>query len=136
MKLPVESMMRLGGTRRIALCCRQRSFHHDGGLADFRALPGYALRSAGFLDPIFGRPLNFYLFTLPALQTVSGWLLVMAVLSCLIAGFFLLVNSGSWALEGRRTRFDMVLRRGISITFLPSYCWRLPGASIWDASTF
>ena len=126
-KLPVESMMRLGalgGSLFIAASAASIM------MADWQtfALYWYAPRSAGFLDPIFGRPLNFYLFTLPALQTVSGWLLVMAVLSCLIAGFFLLVNSGSWALEGRRTRFDMVPRRGISITFafvLLAIAWRV-----------
>ena len=31
-------------------------------------------------DPIFGRPLNFYLFTLPAWQIISGWLLMLAVI--------------------------------------------------------
>ena len=126
-KLPVESMMRLvalGGSLFIAASAAGVM------MADWQtfALYWYAPRSAGFLDPIFGRPLNFYLFTLPALQTVSGWLLTMAVLSCLIAGFFLLINSGSWALEGRRTRFDMVPRRGISITFafaLLALAWRV-----------
>ena len=32
-------------------------------------------------DPIFGRPLNFYLFTLPAWQLIVGWLLTLAVLT-------------------------------------------------------
>ena len=30
------------------------------------------------VDPIFGRPLPFYLFTLPAWQLVTGWLLTIA----------------------------------------------------------
>ncbi len=126
-KLPVESMMRLaalGGSLFVAASAAGVM------MADWQifALYWYAPRSAGFLDPIFGRPLNFYLFTLPALQAVSGWLLAMAILSCLIAGFFLLVNSGSWAIEGRRTRFDMVPRRGISLTFafaLLAIAWRV-----------
>src|SRR5204862_6571636 len=32
-------------------------------------------------DPIFGRPLTFYLFTLPALDLISGWLLTLSVLA-------------------------------------------------------
>jgi uncharacterized membrane protein (UPF0182 family) len=126
-KLPVESMMRL-----VALVGSLFVSASAAAImmADWQifALYWYAPRTAGFLDPIFGRPVNFYLFTLPALQSVSGWLLAMAVLSCLIAGFFLLVNSGSWALEGRRTRFDMVPRRGISVTFafaLLTIAWRV-----------
>src|SRR5579863_3583791 len=40
------------------------------------ALFWYAPRSAGsVMDPIFGRPLNFFLFTLPAWQLIAGWLL-------------------------------------------------------------
>ena len=48
------------------------------------ALYWYAPRT-GFIDPIFGKPLNFYLFTLPAWELVSGWLLVLAIL---VAIFF------------------------------------------------
>ncbi len=126
-KLPIESMMRLvalGGSLFVAASAAGVL------MADWQifALYWYAPRSAGLLDPILGRPLNFYLFTLPALQAVSSWLLVMAVISCVIAGFFLLINSGSWPLEGRRTRFDMVRRRGISITFafaLLAIAWRV-----------
>ena len=35
------------------------------------ALYWYAPRSNGIVDPIFGRPLNFYLFTLPAWQFIA-----------------------------------------------------------------
>ena len=34
------------------------------------------------LDPIFGRSLDFYLFTLPAWQLISGWLLTLSVIAC------------------------------------------------------
>ena len=126
-KLPVESMMRLGalgGSLFVAASAAAVM------MADWQtfALYWYAPRTEGVIDPIFGRPLNFYLFTLPAWQSASAWLVVMAVVSCLIAGFFLLVNSGSWALEGRRTRYDMVPRRGISIAFafaLLAIAWRV-----------
>ena len=49
-----------------------------------------AARNAGasMLDPIFGRPLAFYLFTLPAWQLVSGWLMTLSVLVGAMAAFF------------------------------------------------
>jgi uncharacterized membrane protein (UPF0182 family) len=65
------------------------------------ALYWYAPAPAGpsaVLDPIFGRPLTFYLFTLPAWQLLSGWLLTLAILLCIAAGFFLVVTGGSRAL--------------------------------------
>jgi len=39
------------------------------------ALFWYAPRGMGdVVDPIFGKPLNFFLFTLPAWQLIAGWL--------------------------------------------------------------
>lgn len=46
-------------------------------------------------DPIFGRTLNFYFFTLPVLQFIFGWLLMLAILCCAIAGLFILITGGS-----------------------------------------
>jgi uncharacterized membrane protein (UPF0182 family) len=36
--------------------------------------------TGGVVDPIFGKPVNFYLFTLPAWQFITGWLLTLAAL--------------------------------------------------------
>ena len=80
------------------------------------ALYWYAPRAAGFVDPVFGRPLDFYLFTLPAWHLFSDWLLTLALLSCVIAGFFLLVNAGTRALEGYRNRYALVSWRGVSLS--------------------
>jgi uncharacterized membrane protein (UPF0182 family) len=44
-------------------------------------------------DPIFGKPLGFYLFTLPAWQLISGWLLTLTVIAALIAGAFVLATA-------------------------------------------
>ncbi|HET8892372.1 MAG TPA: UPF0182 family protein [Candidatus Angelobacter sp.] len=64
------------------------------------ALYWYAPRTnAGVVDPIFGKPVGFYLFTLPAWQLVSGWLLLLAVIACAAAILFLLVKRASRALE-------------------------------------
>ena len=40
----------------------------------------YAPHAASVADPVLGRPLNFYLLTLPAWQLLAGWITVMAVL--------------------------------------------------------
>ncbi|MGA8741993.1 MAG: UPF0182 family protein [Terracidiphilus sp.] len=51
--------------------------------------------NSGPRDPVFGKSLSFYFFTLPALQFVAGWLLMIAILACAIAGLFILLTSGS-----------------------------------------
>ena len=47
------------------------------------------------VDPIFGRPLTFYLFTLPAWQLLSGWLMTLAVLVGAMALFFVVILGGT-----------------------------------------
>ncbi|HEY4763261.1 MAG TPA: UPF0182 family protein [Candidatus Sulfotelmatobacter sp.] len=82
------------------------------------ALFWYAPRTAGSLvDPIFGKPLNFFLFTLPAWQVIAGWLLTLAVMSCVLALFFLLIAGGARVLAGRLSRQVILPWRGLSITF-------------------
>src|ERR1700686_3284410 len=66
------------------------------------ALYWYAPRATGgVVDPIFGKPINFYLFTLPAWQFITGWMLTLAVLTCVIAVFFILITGSTRALSGR-----------------------------------
>jgi len=65
------------------------------------ALYWYAPRTNGIVDPIFGRPLNFYLFTLPAWQFITGWLLTLAVIASVVAIFFIFIT-GSTGAFGRR----------------------------------
>jgi len=85
-------------------------------LALFWYAPSTAANSAGsFADPIFGRPLNFYLFTLPAWQLITGWLLTLAILGCILAVLFILVTGGSRALEGRFRSGVLLPWRGLSI---------------------
>ena len=46
------------------------------------ALYWYAPRNTGgVVDPIFGKPLHFYLFTLPAWQFITDWLMSVAVIA-------------------------------------------------------
>ncbi len=54
---------------------------------------------SGVADPIFGRPLSFFLFTLPAWHIVLDWLLTMSVIVCVVAGVFLLITGSVRALN-------------------------------------
>ena len=82
------------------------------------ALYWYAPRAtAGAVDPIFGKPVSFYLFTLPAWQYLTGWLLTLAVLACLIAAFFIFLTGSTRMLSGRRGRYVSPSWRGFSIAF-------------------
>jgi len=76
-----------------------------------------APRSATMLDPIFGRPLDFYLFTLPAAQLIVEWLLTLAVIACMIAAVFVVVTGGVRILTERRIAAVRTrLWRGLSIS--------------------
>jgi hypothetical protein len=55
----------------------------------------------GAADPIFGRSLDFYLFTLPAWQLVLGWLLTIAGISCAAAVVYLLITAGTRTLSAK-----------------------------------
>ncbi len=82
------------------------------------ALYWYAPRvTAGAVDPIFGKPINFYLFTLPAWQFIAGWLLTLAIIGCVIAVFFVFVTGSTRMLAGRRGRSIALPWRGFSIAF-------------------
>ncbi len=72
--------------------------------------------SAGPADPIFGRPLGFYLFTLPAWELIAGWLLAMVVLVMILAVFFLLAAGGEHLRGGQLGSITSPILRGISIS--------------------
>jgi hypothetical protein len=80
------------------------------------ALFWYAPRAAaGVADPIFGLPLNFYLFTLPAWHLLIGWLLTLSVINCVLAVIFILITGGSRVLGGRFRSAIQLPWRGLSI---------------------
>jgi uncharacterized protein len=80
------------------------------------ALYWFAPAPGGFLDPIFGKTLNFFLFTLPAWQLIAGWLLTLGLIACVLAVFFILITGGSRVLAGRLSRHVTLPWRGLSIT--------------------
>jgi uncharacterized membrane protein (UPF0182 family) len=70
----------------------------------------------GIADPIFGRPLTFYLFTLPAWQLLTGWFTSLAIIICAVAAFFAILSSGSRLMTRPHTEVVPSLR-GVSLAF-------------------
>jgi uncharacterized membrane protein (UPF0182 family) len=115
LQLPVETVLRVA-----ALVVSLLIALGTGGAMKSQwptlALLRYAPHAAGNItDPIFGRPLNFYLFTLPALQLLAGWLLTLAVLVCILAVLFLLAAGGARAFATKFSGAILLPWRGVSI---------------------
>ena len=81
------------------------------------ALYWYAPHTSSTVDPIFGKSLHFYLFTLPAWQLVTGWLLTLAVIACAVALFFVFITGSTRVFAGRAGRSLPLPWRGFSIAF-------------------
>src|SRR5258707_1247191 len=117
LKLPVEPVLRLialGLSLVIAVATGAGMMLEWPTIALFSYAPPAAGR---FLDPIFGKPLNFFLFTLPGWQLVVGWLLTLAIMTCVLAVFFILITGGTPAFAGSSRTFITLACRGLSITF-------------------
>jgi uncharacterized protein len=116
-KLPVEPVLRLIA---LGVSLAVAAATGAGMMAEWPALAlfWYAPRATGsVVEPIFGKPLDFFLFALPAWQLMAGWLLTLAVIACLLAGFLVLITGGSRALAGRLSSAVTLPWRGLSITF-------------------
>jgi uncharacterized protein len=121
--LPVEPVIRLialGAAAVVALITGL------GMMSDWTVLAlywygGTAPAAASALDPIFGRPLTFYFFTLPAWQLIAGWLMTLSVITCGIAIFFAVVTGGTRAIGdlrgGKRPSGALPSLRGIAGSF-------------------
>ena len=114
-QLPVEGVLRGGAFVVAALISLATA---GSMMADW---PKFALywyqphQPAGVADPIFGRPLGFYLFSLPAWQSISGWLLMIAVLVCAIAVLFMIISGGAQLIERRWDGTSRLPFRAISV---------------------
>src|ERR1035437_2673172 len=117
LKLPVEPVLRLIALG-ISLAIAAATGAAMTGEWPTLALFWYAPRTAGsVVDPIFGKPLNFFLFTLPAWQVFLGWLLTLALITCALAVFFILISGGARIFAGCLSRHVTLPWRGLSITF-------------------
>jgi uncharacterized membrane protein (UPF0182 family) len=115
LKLPVEPVLRLialGVSLVIAIATGAGMMAEWPTLALFWYAPS---TTGGLVDPIFGKPLNFFLFALPAWQLIAGWMLTLAVIICLLAALFILITGGSRVLAGRLSRHVTLPWRGVSI---------------------
>src|SRR6202451_4117865 len=114
-KLPVEPVLRLiglGVSLAIAAATGAGMMVEWPTLALFWFAPG----TAGAVDPFFSKPLNFFLFTLPAWQLIANWLLTLALITCAVAILFVFVSGGTSVLARRRSSIPLPWR-GSSITF-------------------
>ena len=102
-RLPVEPILRLVT---LALSVVAALISGVSMMAEWPTLARfwYAQRTVagGVVDPVVGKPVSFYLFTLPAWELIVDWLLALAVISLAIAGFFLFITTGSRALDQQR----------------------------------
>jgi uncharacterized membrane protein (UPF0182 family) len=117
LKLQVEPVMRLIA---LGLSLAIAAITAAGMMMEWAtiALFWYAPHNAGgFVDPVFGKPLNFFLFTLPGWQLLVGWLLTLAVMTCVLAICFILITRGTRAFGGRSRSYVTLPWHGLSITF-------------------
>ena len=117
-RLPVEPVLRLIG---LGVCLVVAIATGAGMMLEWPtlALYWYAPQATGeVVDPIFGKPLNFYLFTLPAWQLILGWLMTIAAITCLIAILFIFISGGTRAFARRRGAYYAPFPwRGFSVAF-------------------
>jgi len=117
LQLPIESVLRILGPGASLVIA---ALTGAGMMAEWPTLALYwtAPRAGGgVVDPIFGKPLSFYLFTLPAWQLINGWLLSLAVIACGLAISFIVMTSGGRAMAERQDSYIPLPWRGFSITF-------------------
>ena len=114
LRLSVEPIMRfvaIGGSLLIALVTGAIMMAQWPALA----LYWYAPHTGGALaDPVLGKPLGFYLFTLPVWQLFSGWLMMLALVTCVVAAGLFVVAGSTRALDGFRGNYKVSSWRGFS----------------------
>lgn len=113
LKLPVEPVLRLIALVAAAFLAVVTGLGMMGQWTTF-SLWWQQVPASGAPDPIFGRPVTFYLFTLPVWQLVAGWLTSLAVIVAVAAGFFAVVAGGARGLARSSLSSSSALR-GVSI---------------------
>ncbi len=115
LRLPVEPVLRMIGLAAAAIVAVITGL---GMMAQWNTFAvywhGVAVPDAA-VDPIFGRPATFYLFTLPVWQLVSGWFTSISVLVALMAAGFTVLASGT-RLVVRSSGRPVGVLRGLSLS--------------------
>ncbi len=80
-------------------------------------------KSFGAEDPVFHQDIGFYVFQLPALNFIAGWLLALLVVTVLAVGGIYIARSiaGGFSGESRFTRPHISLLLVLTIAV---FCWR------------
>jgi uncharacterized protein len=116
LKLPVEPVLRLLA---LGVSLAIAGIAGAGMMAAWPTLALYWYAPSGAappLDPIFGRPVTFYLFSLPAWQLLARWLMTLAVIVGAMAVLFVAVAGGSRVLTARHEDAQRGTWRGLSIS--------------------
>jgi uncharacterized protein len=119
LRLPVEPVLRLIGGAIAIVIAGVTGLGMMGAWTTFALYwygSGTAAATPGIVDPIFGRSIVFYLFTLPAWQLLVGWMTTIAIVVCIAAVFFAVVSGGTRLLM-RTSQGSAMSLRGVSISF-------------------
>jgi hypothetical protein len=92
--IPLDRLLRGGALILSAVIALISGAAMRADWTDFALYWFHPAAGAQVTDPILGRPLDFYLFTLPVWNDLSGWLLALAILCCLAAVFSALIAGG------------------------------------------
>ena len=119
-ELPVEPVLRIAGLLGSLLIAFISSAAFMSEWARFALYFMAPASAAEPHDPILGRTVGFYLFTLPAVQYFVGWLMVVTLVCCGVAGLFLLLTTSSQFIRERRYESSPIPLRWFSgaIAFL------------------
>jgi uncharacterized membrane protein (UPF0182 family) len=116
LRLPVEPILRFAAIA-VSLLVALGTGAYMMGEWPTLALFWYAPNAnGGVADPVFGRPLTFYLLKLPAWQLISGWWTMLALIVCVVAAFLFVVANSTRALGGFRRGYNALPWRGLSVS--------------------
>ena len=113
-RLPVEPVLRMIALIAAAFLAIVTGLGMMAQWTTFALYWNQAPVAGAALDPIFGRPATFYLFTLPVWQLVAGWATTLAVIIAAVAAFFAVITGGSRVLT-RTTMSSNSALRGVSV---------------------
>ncbi len=107
-RLPMHSLVAGGALVLAALIALGEAGNWDVALRFIRQVP------YGQSDPLYGKDIGFYLFSLPAYVALKNWMLLTLVLSALVAGAVYWAH-GDLTLDKHRSAFPWVIAHGSAL---------------------
>jgi len=107
-RLPMHSLVAGGALVLAALIALGEAGNWDVALRFIRQAP------YGQSDPLYGKDIGFYLFSLPAYVALKNWMLLTLVLSAFVAGAVYWAH-GDLTLDKRRLAFPWVIAHGSAL---------------------